>query len=250
MNKSVAVLTIALLFGVGGIYAYSSGLTIKKPTAQQKSPINRKDQSRKIYKGLGNQNDPKIPEAAAKSKGDFRTEIEIGLQTLEPFAPQFNLRDMLKGRSCEADAIVIATIKSETSFLTEDETFLYTNHNVVVNEVIKDNPAATLQADDKIIVSRSGGTITLNGKKVYAVNKSALPLQLNKRYLLFLTYLPERGTYVADNISYLLENNKIFKTTAGPLPKPLESENEAEAFIQGVRIVVNEDCPNTQGGNQ
>lgn len=245
MKKSVVVLAVSLLFGLGGIYAYSSGLTVKKSAKQQKTQINRRDQSRKVYKGQGNQNSPKIPEQAAKVTGDLRTEIEVGLQTLEPFAPAFNLHDLLKGRSCDADTIVIATVKSEISFLTEDETFLYTNHSVVVDEVIKDNPASSLQTDDKIIVSRSGGTITLNGKKVYAVNKSALPLQPNKRYLLFLTYLPERGTYVADNLSYLLENNKIFKTTAAPLPKPLESKNEADAFIQEVRAAAAQACPNT-----
>jgi hypothetical protein len=250
MKKSMIVLAVAMLLGLGVMFAHPPAQQESKTSQQHKPRIDKKEQSRRIYKGLGNQYDTKIPEAAAKAKGDIKTEIEIGLPTLDPFATPSTVHDLLKRRGCDADAIVIATVKSEASFLTEDESFLYTNHQLTVEDVLKDNPDSPLRADDTITTTRTGGIITLNGKRVFAVNKSALPLQLNKRYLLFLTYLPERAAYVADNLSYQLTNGKIIKATAGQGYPEEESGKDSATLIETVRDATARPCPNTQRGAQ
>lgn len=250
MKKLMIVLAIVMLLGLGGMFARSSEQQEAKPSQQQKSKVDKKEQSRRVYKGLGNKYQTKISEAVAKLKGDMKLEKEIGLPTLDPFASPSTLYDRLKKRGCDADAIVIATVKSEASFLTEDEAFLYTNHKITIETVLKDNSASPLHIDDTVTVTRTGGTITLYGKKVSAVDKNALPMQLNKRYLLFLTYLPERDAYVADNISYLLENNKIVKTTTEQGYKEEETGSDAAALLQTVRDALAQPCPDTQGGAQ
>lgn len=250
MRKSIVILAIGLVLSLGVMFARSTGQQESKPAQQHRPKIDKKEQSREVYRGLHNPYSEKIPVVAAKSKGDLKTEIEVGLPMLNPFAPSFNLYELLKSRGCDADAVIIATVKSEVSFLTEDETFLYTNHRVRIEDVLKDNSASPIYADNTITVIRSGGTMTLNGKRVIAVNKTALPIRLNKRYLLFLSYLPEKNAYVADNISVLLENNKIVKTTMEQLAKEMESGNDADDFIQSVRSALASQCPDTQGGTQ
>ena len=250
MRKSMIVLAIAMMLGLGGLFVRSSKQQESKSSQQQKPQIDKKEQSRTVYKGLGNQYQPKISETVAKWKSDLKLEKEIGLPTLDPFASPSTLSDRLQKRGCDADAIILATIKSEASFLTEDEAFLYTNHKVMIEDVLKDNSASPLRTDDTVTVMRTGGTITLHGKKVSAVDKNALPMQLNKRYLLFLTYLPEKDSYVADNISYLLENNKIVKTTTEQGYKEEETGSDAALLLQKVRAAIAQPCPDTQGGAQ
>ena len=250
MAKSMTVLAIAILLGLGVIFARSSAQQESKSGQQHKLKIDRKAESRRVYKGQGNQHSRKIPETAAKATGDIKTEIEIGLPMLDPSARPSTVHDRLRKRGCDADAIVIATVKSGDSFLTEDESFLYTNHKVTVEDVLKDNSASPLHTDSTITVTRTGGMITLNGKRVVAIDKSGLPLQLKKQYLLFLTYLPERDAYVADNLSYLLVNDKIIKTTTGQVYPEEETGSNATALIELTRNANSYPCPATEGGSQ
>lgn len=249
MAKSITVLAIAMLLGLGVIFTRSSAQQESNLAAQHKLKKDRKDESRSVYKGRGH-NAKKLTEAAAEATGDIGTTIEPGLPSVDPFARPFTINDHLRKRGCDADAIVIATIKSGDSFLTEDETFLYTNHKVTVEDVLKDNPASPLHTGSTATVTRTGGTITLSGKRVTAVYQAALPFQINKRYLLFLTYLPERESYVADNLSYLLENEKLVKTTKAQGYPEEETGKDSATFIQTTRNAMSYPCPETEGGLQ
>jgi hypothetical protein len=250
MKKSMAALAAAVLLGLGGMYAHSSQQQQEtKPSRQHPFKGDRKDHSRSVFKGLGNPGE-NIPEAVARLKRDLRTVIEVYMPILDPFASPRTVYDWIKERGCEADAVIIATVKTEASFLTEDKSFLYTNHQLAVEDVLKGNPEGPLQAGDAITAARTGGTITLSGRKVSAVNKNALPLQLNKRYLLFLTYLPERGAYVADNLAYQLADGKIIRTTEAQVRPEERSGSDADTLIRTARDATSAPCPYTQGGPQ
>lgn len=65
--------------------------------------------------------------------------------------------------------------------------------------------------------------------------------------MLFLTFVPEKGLYVADNISYQIKNDKIVKLTEQQLEAELESGKNANSFISSVRAAIAVPCE-TVGG--
>lgn len=59
---------------------------------------------------------------------------------------------------------------------------------------------------------------------------------------MFLTFVPEKGLYVADNLSYQLKNEKIVKLTEQQLESELDSGNNANSFISSVRAAAAMPC--------
>lgn len=95
----------------------------------------------------------------------------------------------------KADAIVIGTIKTKASQLSEDETFVFTDYDISVDQVLKDNPVAPVQAASLITVTAPGGKILLDGRVIQAIDKSLEPFEIGGRYLLFLRFIPETTSY-------------------------------------------------------
>lgn len=139
----------------------------------------------------------------------------------------------------EADAVVVGVVKSKSSALTEDGSFIFTDAQVEVQEVIKDNLAAPIPRNTEITVTRPGGTIMLKGKEVRAADVEFDPFQVNGRYVLFLTFIPETGGYRAfsERSFQLLPGIvvKVTRKTAFVLP---QSHYDPEAFVNEVRAAV------------
>jgi hypothetical protein len=252
MKKSAVLAVLLALAGVMVIYQnYSASATRRRPQNQPRQPTrqDKREQSRAVYKGTGNAHDHKLREVAAQAEGDVRVEIGIGLPAFTPYARAFELREFLRNRACDADAIVVGTVGTQASRLTEDESFIYTDNELKVEDVIKGNSLAAVNVGNSITVMRAGGTLRLSGRTVVAEHKAARPLKVGKRYLLFLTFLPDRGAYVADNISYELDGDKIHKLTGAQLHAELESGNDARRMIEEVRAAGGE-CGDTEGSQQ
>jgi hypothetical protein len=137
---------------------------------------------------------------------------------------------------------VLGTVKGQTSRLTEDETFIYTINELEVQTVLKNNSAQPFKSGEVISALRIGGTIQLKGRKIIAEFKGAKPLEAGESYVLFLTFIPEKGFYVADNVSYQIKNGKIVKLTSQQLEPELESGKDASSFIASVRSAIAAPC--------
>jgi len=250
--KKLFVIVLVMIPTCIGIRIASSSKTpkliLQTEHQRQQKRQQKQEQSRAVYRGLLNPHSEKIPEIAAAAKGDLRIEKEIGLPTFTPNSnATFDLKNFLSNRACDADAIVVGTVKGQTSNLTEDESFIYTVNELKVETVLKNNSTQAITPGEVISAIRSGGTIQINGRKIVAEFKGSQTLEPGKSYLLFLTFIPEKGTYVADNISYQLKNDKIVKLTKQQLEPALESGNNANSFISSVRAAIAMPCE-TVGG--
>lgn len=250
--KKLLVIALVVIPTFIGIRIASSSKT-PKPTFQteqqrEQRRQQKKEQSRAVYRGLLNPHSDKIPEIAAAAKEDLRIEIDMGLPVFTPNSKvPFNLNTFLSNRACDADAIVVGTVKGQASSLTEDESFIYTVNELKVETVLKNNSTQVINPGEVISAVRSGGTVQLNGRKIVAEFKGNKTLEPGQNYLLFLTFIPEKGLYVADNISYQLKNDKILKLTEQQLEPALESGNNANSFISSVRAAIAVPCE-TVGG--
>ena len=250
--KKLLVIVLVLVPTLIGIRMASSSKIPKGivPTEQQRQQRRqqKQEQSRAVYRGLLNPHSDKIPEIAATAKEDVRSEKEIGLPVFTPNSTAtFNLKNFLSNRACDADAIVLGTVNGQTSRLTEDESFIYTINELRVETVLKNNSMQAIKSGEVISALRSGGTIQLNGRKIVAEFKGSKVLDPGQNYLLFLTFVPEKGLYVADNVSYQIKNEKIVKLTEQKLEPGLESGNNATSFISSVRAAVAMPCESVRG---
>jgi hypothetical protein len=250
--KKLLVIVLVMIPILIGIRIASSSKTPNRlvqaeQQQRQQKQQQKKERSRAVYRGLLNPHSDKIPEIAATAKEDVRMEIELGLTPFDPFAKPFNLQTFLRNAACDADAIVLGRVKGQTSRLTEDESFIYTINELDVQTVLKNNSAQSIKPGEVITAARTGGTIELQGRKITAVFKGSEPLEPELTYLLFLTFVPEKGLYVADNISYQIKNDKIVKLTTQQLETELESGKNANSFISSVRIASAMPCE-TAGG--
>ena len=250
--KKLLVIVIVMIPTCIGIRIASSSKTPKQilQTEQQRQQRRqqKQEQSRAVYRGLLNPHSEKIPEITAIAKEDVRIEKEIGLPVFTPNSTAtLNLKNFLSNRACDADAIVLGTVKGQTSRLTEDESFIYTINELRIETVLKNNSMQAIKSGDLISALRTGGTIQLNGRKIVAEFKASKALEPGQSYLLFLTFVPEKGLYVADSLSYQIKNEKIVKLTEQQLEPALESGNNANSFISSVRAAVAMPCE-TVGG--
>ncbi len=169
--------------------------------------------------------------------GDVMLRREVGTQGGDPNETPFNFQTFLQEMAGDADAVVLCTVKNKSSQLTEDEDYVFTDYDATVVEVLKDNAAAPIQTHNKIVVTRPGGTILLNGRIVEALDESFQPLRKKNQYLLFLRFIPATGSYEALNskASFQLGDNKINKLT-----KENFSFEDADvaSFINEVRAAV------------
>lgn len=247
MKKIVILLLTLLLASVGVVYTTSS----RQDKANQKriTKEGQREQARKIFKGFDNSR-PKLPAVAtAATTREVGTEIGVGLPILNPSDPPVNSNELLRSLTCSSDAIVIGRVKTQTSHLTEDETFIYTDYVVSVEEVIKNNADAPIQVSDNITVSRIGGKLNLNGKNVTAKHDAMLSFEPNQQHVLFLSFLPEKGSYVANtaNGSFLLKKNKIVNLTQPVVGEDFQSGRDVNAFVNQIRYAAGNPC---DGGTQ
>ncbi|GEM_PF-1085304 len=152
----------------------------------------------------------------------------------EPPAPPF------ASLACEADAVVVATVRSKASQLTEEEAFIFTDYEMTVEEILKNNPASPITLQGSIMVTRPSGAVEIEGHKIKVVESLFAPLKGGHRYLLFLDFNHSLGTYRAfrSKGSFEIRGNRIIKLTMEYLPQEIENGadpnsvlNEAKASI-------------------
>lgn len=169
--------------------------------------------------------------------GDVLLRRNVGTQGGDPNESPFDLQQLLQEMAGGADAVVVGTIGNQSSQLTEDEDYVFTDYEMDVEEVLKDNPTAPIQPNSKITITRPGGTILLNGRIVKAVDDSFLPFRKKAQYLLFLRFIPSTGGYQALNskASFQLNGNEITKLTKESLSL---GDTNAASFMNKVRVAI------------
>jgi hypothetical protein len=139
-----------------------------------------------------------------------------------------------------ADAVVVGVLKSKSAQLTEGENFIFTDYEMIVEEVIKNNAMAPIQADNTIMVTRDGGSVKIKGKIFTAKRADFKPTLVGNRYLFFLRFIPETGSYLAyGNGAFELRGDKVFALGDRPAAGLLRADSkDASPFLNEVRAFV------------
>src|SRR5207253_2143463 len=100
----------------------------------------------------------------------------------DPDSPLMTSTQYLKILSCKADAVVIGQIKNKTAHMTDDEEYIYSEYPLMVAEVLKNNPSAPIQVEKVIEVTRPGGIIELDGRRIRVEDRTYPFLEIIRSY--------------------------------------------------------------------
>jgi hypothetical protein len=246
MKKSLLLILVSICVCVGSMIvslSHQRDAKAQSKRAREETRRQMESHARSVYRGVLDPSLKKIPDVITSEDRDVRSISDIcqGL-TLTPYKAPPTGQEILNDRACDVAAVIIGTVKAQTSRLTEDETSIYTINEMDVTAVIKDNLAQSIKTGDHINVLRYGGRIEIKGRKAEALSYASLWLEMDRTYLLFLSFVPEKGFYVANSISHELKDNKIVLLSKRPAARDLETGRDAESFIASVRAAVAAPC--------
>lgn len=254
--KLILLLSVTLAIAVGAVIPILHGQSSlqapagkEEPTVIQEGVMTEKQKKHsKLFKGFGNSTrGKKLRELAAE-----RGEVEVVVYPEDAQAPRSSdldkyLNKYLEKANCAADAIVIGSVSSRTSQIIEEGTFTFTDYELTIEEILKDNRVAPIQPNGAITITRSGGAVKLNGRTIRATDYRSEPLQAGGRYLLFLRFIPDTGAYQSlDNSlfddSFQLSGDQITQVSEKPLPFGSRRTAAITPFITGLRNTIQSPC--------
>lgn len=149
-----------------------------------------------------------IQQQLAASKGDvvlrpFGMSSEIGVE--------LPLGAKLLTLTCQSDVAIVAKAGPSLSHPTADQGFVYTDWQFTVEEVLKDNPKAPIPGSATIVVTRPGGVLEINGRKVQAKLAHFRDFVQGEELLLYLQYVPETGAYSISQPNYFGISDEVLK---------------------------------------
>jgi len=257
MKLRIAAIAMCLLVGVTFAASHlrrdrqtNSQYPSRTQTSELPSPVQegtlseRQKQHSKLFGGYQDVTQGKTLRALVLEKGDTQVGRLIGNIILPA---SFNINQYFEKLSCEADVVLIGTVRDKSSNLVEDGTFTFTEYSFIPDDVLKDNPLQHVQPNSEITIVRAGGTVRLLGHVISAIDSSEKPLTVGGRYLLFLKFVSSTGAYrsasnsLADN-AFKLEGTQI--TQASDLPLPIGARRSADLspFLIDVRRALSSGC--------
>lgn len=180
--------------------------------------------------------------AAERGHADIGQDVPLRIASSDEDTSKY-----LYNLGCKSDAVIIGNVKSKSSQLTEDGTNIFTEYEVTIEEVLKNN-AGTLEPHNTVTVVRGGGAVSVNGHIIRVTYAASLPLKVQGRYLLFLSYIPETGAYKPTSYlgesSFKLENGQASQVSEEAEPFGVHNSVKATDFINNVRNALNSSCVN------
>jgi hypothetical protein len=118
-------------------------------------------------------------------------------------------------------AIVVGTVLSGKAFVSKDRTFVYSDYQVRVDRVLKQDASASLAVGEQIVVARAGGTIRFPSGHVrnYLTSGQGFPA-IGSQYLFFLgkPNFPQHEYEQVIGSLYLLSDGKVHPLDTEQLP--------------------------------
>lgn len=234
-----------LLVGISLIRVFASG----PASASQKEKATlildgvlteRQREHSKLFKAYGSGR--KVSDLAGE-EGEIEIRSVTPLSGGVPDSPPTTLNQVLKHDACIADAIVTGTVKGKSSQLTENGEFIFTDYELTVDDVVKQNSSSTIRTDVEITVTGPGGTILLSGKRIRAIDSILAPLRVGQHYLLFLEFIPTTDSYreIESGGSFRLSGNKVTQDSEASL-HGLEIKSDVMPFLLEVRTAATAAC--------
>lgn len=220
-------------------------------TVVHKGQITEKERqySKEYEKLYSYRNGSKLTELSeiSKRKGNKQ---EIGVSLGVPTIPTVgslsstSSSNLLRELSCKAEAVVIGSVNNKIAHLTEDETYIYTEYEFSVEEVLKDNSASPIEINKNIQITRPGGLIKFDDQLIRFEDKMYEPLQVKQKYLLFLQFVPSANGYIVSDVrgDFLLEKNSFRRLSRISSQEGVDGDNDTQRLFISIRSFTSSGC--------
>lgn len=203
-TRKLVPLVLLLVVPVLVVASRSGGVQENKDTRQKRVPkpeqpteIVEKNERNKMESAAytndsrlkSSGEDGKMTSAARRLNRDVGTLVHDSFSVL-PVIPEPPAVALLK----DSVLAVRGYIESKQSFLTDNETAIFTEYQVKVSEVLK--PDSGVEKDDTIFVTRPGGSVIYEGHILRDEHTSYTPLEAGSDCLFFLKKGNAPGTYL------------------------------------------------------
>jgi len=155
----------------------------------EEEPSVRQKEHGKLFKHAGR----KLQDIASSQSGDVEVVEEEGYVIQ---MPKTSSLPTFISALCNADVVVTGTLKSKSSQLTQQGNFIFTDYEVIVDDLIKNNLNSPIEVGSTIITTRDGGEIKINDRVLRAKRADFDPPVVGNRYLIFLRFIPKTGSYL------------------------------------------------------
>lgn len=246
---SISCFLIAASLLPGGVRSGQPGMNVllsRGASLQKQETERRREQRSTLFKAYSTGKN--LRATASSAQGDIEittTVFDVGPQPPVPLgARPLYPYPLLIDLACMSDVVVVGVLKSSSSQLTMDDQFIFSDYELEVEQVIKQNLSGHIQAGSRLTVTRPGGTLVLNGRTVRVRDRVFLPFRMGGRYLLFLQELRNAGSYLAFDIgSYELRSEKVIKLSRESRWRLVEFRETPAALIHEVEEAVGRPCP-------
>jgi hypothetical protein len=125
-----------------------------------------------------------LPERVRQQAGQIETQV------IREFSPGIELHDLVK----DSDLIAEVTVMGGQSRLSKNQQSIETDYDVLVlNPLFSRQP--TVRTGGKVVVTKPGGTVTIEGHQITTFEKDFPPFQTGEEYVLFLAFEQSTGHY-------------------------------------------------------
>jgi hypothetical protein len=107
----------------------------------------------------------------------------------------------------QSAAVIIGTVNKAQAHLSSDKSYVYSEFDVLVDEVLKDDAQSPITAGKTVAVERPGGRVKVPSGHIQKYRTTLNPLSTGCRYVLFLT---RRGEDYHVFTGYRLEGGQVF----------------------------------------
>ncbi len=142
------------------------------------------------------------------------------------------------GLPISSTAIVIGTVNGGKAFVSEDQTFVYSDYQVEIGEVIKPDPARLIPVGGRIVAWVSGGSILFPSGHLrhFVISGRGFP-ESGTQYVLFLRRTEPALHDYAIATAYALKNGIVLPLDDNEESKPFDGMKVGE-FLNTLRTAL------------
>src|SRR5260370_16552276 len=219
----------------------------KGQTSQSETKAASTEQVQRVHSNLHHSGlSGQIPEMLSQTAAD----IQLRAGGAPVMRIELDPANELGNVACESDLVVVGRTGQGVSHMTADKGFIYTDWSFAVESILKNNVKAPVQPGSQIVVTRPGGQLLINGRKVSAELEHFRSFGQDDDLLLYLRFIPQTRAYrMAEPDGFAFADSK----TTGFGKRPLRPEFaglDKDKMIDQVKAAVAASGANSHcGGN-
>jgi hypothetical protein len=171
------------------------------------------------YKSLENLRDADL-DAKAPHGDPIKVVVGVGLGDLDSLRDGHTTSDQLRRFGCAAEGVAVVTPQGARAAFTAEGTFVFTEYELEIGFIVKGEFDMTARG----ALIWPGGSLTHKGRVVTALDANFLPLELGRKYLLFLRqFSPGEFEPIRETAGYDVTGPQVKGMGVGRLREPVPS---------------------------